>query len=144
MTTVSNLLKVKGGDIWTIAPDSTVYQALEEMADKDVGGLLVVQDGKLVGIFTERDYARKMILKGRLSKDTLVSDLMTRDVLFVTPDNTIDDCMRLMSSKRLRHLPVMLDGELQGVVSIGDVVKQIISEQEGTISQLENYITGGY
>ena len=144
MNTVKTLLKEKGGNTWSIAPDATVYQALEKMLEKDIGCLLVLEEEKLVGIFTERDYARKLILKGRFSKDTVVADLMTKNVLYVGPENTIQDCMMLMTNKRLRHIPVLEDGQLIGIVTIGDVVKQIISEQEHTIHQLENYITGGY
>ena len=144
MTTVDQLLKNKGGNTWTIAPDATVFEALEVMLEKDVGGLLVLENDKLVGIFTERDYARKLILQGRFSKDTNVGDLMTKNVLYMEPQNTIDDCMRLMTGKRVRHLPVIDDGKLIGIITIGDVVKQIISEQEQTIHELEKYITGGY
>ncbi|MBT4522597.1 MAG: CBS domain-containing protein [Halieaceae bacterium] len=144
MRSIKTLLEIKGGQAWSIAPQATVYDALQLMSDKDVGALLVVEHGKLVGIFTERDYARKLILKGRFSKDTAVRDLMTPDVLYIEPTNTIDDCMMLMTKNRIRHLPVMESGELVGIVTIGDVVKQIISDQESTIGHLEQYITGGY
>ncbi len=144
MASVDRLLQVKGGGTWTIPPYATVFEALELMAEKDIGGLLIMEDGNLVGIFTERDYARKLILKGRFSKDTLVGELMTRNVLYVAPKNTIEDCMQLMTEKRLRHIPVLDRGKLVGLVTIGDVVKQIISEQESTIHHLENYISGGY
>ena len=144
MTTVANLLTSKGGEIWSIAPDNTVFEALEMMADKNVSGLLILEDDKLVGIFTERDYARKLILKGKFSKDTKVSDLMTKNILYVETKNTIDDCMKLMTTKRIRHLPVLDNGRLIGILTIGDLVKQIISEQQTTIHQLENYISGGY
>ncbi|MBT8115729.1 MAG: CBS domain-containing protein [Arenicella sp.] len=144
MASVDRLLKVKGDGTWTIPPYATVFEALELMAEKDIGGLLIMEDGNLVGIFTERDYARKLILKGRFSKDTLVGELMTRNVLYVAPNNTIEDCMQLMTEKRLRHIPVLDRGKLVGLVTIGDVVKQIISEQESTIHHLENYISGGY
>lgn len=125
-------------------PDGSVFEALEMMADKNVSGLLILENKKLVGIFTERDYARKLILKGKFSKDTEVGALMTKNVLYVEPKNTIEDCMQLMSDKRIRHLPVMHKGKLIGIVTIGDLVKQIISEQKTTIHQLENYISGGY
>lgn len=125
-------------------PDGSVFEALEMMADKNVSGLLILENKKLVGIFTERDYARKLILKGKFSKDTEVGALMTKNVLYVEPKNTIEDCMKLMSDKRIRHLPVMHKGKLIGIVTIGDLVKQIISEQKTTIHQLENYISGGY
>ena len=144
MTTVENLLKVKGKVIWSIAPQATVYDALLTMSEKDAGALLVIDEGKLVGIFTERDYARKLILKGRFSKDTAVSELMTQQVLYVDSKNTISDCMNLMTNNRVRHLPVIDHGELAGIVTIGDVVKQIITEQESTIQELEKYITGSY
>lgn len=144
MTTVDGLLKKKSTDIWSIAPDDSVFKALEVMAEKNIGGLLILENKKLLGIFTERDYARKLILKGKFSRDTKVSELMTKNVLYVEPSNTIDDCMQLMTKKRIRHLPVLEGGQLKGILTIGDLVKQIISEQESTIHQLENYITGGY
>lgn len=114
------------------------------IADKNVSDLLVLESGKLVDIFTERDYARKLILKGKSSKNTKVSDLMTKNILYVGSKNTIEDCMKLMTGKRVRHLPVIGTGRLIGIVTIGDLVKQIISEQQSTIHQLENYICGGY
>jgi CBS domain-containing protein len=144
MTTVDELLSIKGSDIWSIEPDASVFEALEMMADKNVSGLPIVEDDKLVGIFTERDYARKLILKGKFSKDTKVCDLMTRNVLYVETQNTIKDCMKLMTVKRIRHLPVLEEGQLIGIITIGDLVKQIISEQKSTIHQLENYISGSY
>ena len=144
MTNVGNILTSKGQEIWSIAPDKSIFDALEIMADKNVSGLLVLESGKLVGIFTERDYARKLILKGKSSKNTNVSDLMTRNILYVESKNTVEDCMKLMTAKRVRHLPVIDSGRLIGIVTIGDLVKQIISEQQTTIHQLENYISGGY
>lgn len=144
MTTVGNLLTTKGSEIWSIGPDNSVFEALEMMAEKNVSGLLILENDKLVGIFTERDYARKLILKGRLSKNTKVSDLMTKNILYVETQNTIEDCMKLMTVKRIRHLPVLDNGRLIGILTIGDLVKQIISEQQTTIHQLENYISGGY
>jgi len=144
MSTVGAVLKSKGSDIWSIAPQATVYQALEEMLKRETGSLLVLDDGKLVGIFTERDYARKLILQGKFSKDTKVSELMTQDILYVEPGNTIEDCMVLMTGKRVRHLPVLSDGQLVGIITIGDVVKKVISEQAFAIEQLEKYIAGGY
>ena len=144
MTTVDQLLANKGSDIWSVTPDATVFEALQMMAEKNVSGLLILENEKLVGIFTERDYARKLILKGRFSKDTKVGDLMTTNVLYVETKNTIDDCMTLMTEKRIRHLPVFDDGKLVGILTIGDLVKQIISEQQTTIQHLENYIAGGY
>ncbi|HYA26933.1 MAG TPA: CBS domain-containing protein [Thermodesulfovibrionales bacterium] len=142
MKTVGELLKSKGRDIWTISPLATVFQALELMAEKDVGALPVVQNGKLVGIFSERDYARKIILLGRASKDTTVSELMTQTVFYVSPDNTFEDCMALMTSKQIRHLPVLENGRLEGIITLGDVVKKIISAQQFRIGELEKYVIG--
>ena len=142
MTYVEQLLKTKGNEIWSIAPQATVYEALQIMSEKDVGALLVLDKGNLVGIFSERDYARKLILKGRFSKDTTVGELMTREVLYIESQSTIEDCMALMTAKRVRHLPVLENERLIGIVTIGDVVKQVISDQEFTIQQLERYIKG--
>jgi signal-transduction protein with cAMP-binding, CBS, and nucleotidyltransferase domain len=144
MATVEKLLQVKGNKTWTITPQATVYAAVQLMSDKNVGALMVMKARKPVGIFTERDYARKLILKGKSSKTTTVSELMTVEVLYVEPRNSFEDCMQLMTNKRVRHLPVLAEGELIGIVTIGDVVKQIISDQESTIIQLEKYIQGGY
>lgn len=144
MTNVGNLLTSKGWEILSITPDKSIFDALEMIADKNVSDLLVLESGKLVDIFTERDYARKLILKGKSSKNTKVSDLMTKNILYVGSKNTIEDCMKLMTGKRVRHLPVIGTGRLIGIVTIGDLVKQIISEQQSTIHQLENYICGGY
>ena len=144
MTTVGNLLTSKSSEIWSIAPDNSVFEALEMMAEKNVSGLLILENDKLIGIFTERDYARKLILKGRSSKNTKVLEMMTKDILYVKTQNTIEDCMTLMTAKRIRHLPVIDSNRLIGIVTIGDLVKQIISEQQTTIHQLENYISGGY
>jgi CBS domain-containing protein len=144
MTSVEQLLKFKGSQTWSVAPQATVYEALQKMSEKETGALLVIEEGNLVGIFTERDYARKLILKGKFSRDTAVRELMTQNVLYVEPQNSIVDCMLLMTNNRVRHLPVMNNQQLVGIVTIGDVVRQIISEQESTIQQLEKYITGGY
>ncbi len=144
MITIKELLKKKSGDIWSISPETSVYQALELMAQKEVGALLVIENDKLVGIFSERDYARKIILKGKASKDTAVGELMTTSVYYVTPDNTLEEAMALMTSKHIRHLPIMNQGKLVSIVTLGDVVKKIISEQKLTIDELENYVTGGY
>ncbi len=141
-TRVEQILKTKGNEVWSIAPQATVYEALQIMSEKDVGALLVLDKGNLVGIFSERDYARKLILKGRFSKDTTVGELMTREVLYIESQSTIEDCMALMTAKRVRHLPVLENERLIGIVTIGDVVKQIISDQEFTIQQLERYIKG--
>ncbi len=144
MYTVRYLLEEKGGGVLTVTPQTIVYQALELMAEKNIGALVVLQDDKVVGIFTERDYARKVILKGRSSKTTTVGELMVTDVLYVRPDATIEDCMALMTDKRTRHLPVLENDKLIGIISIGDVVKAIISDREFTIRELERYITGGH
>ena len=142
MRTVGDLLRSKGGQVWTIGPEATVYEALTLMAEKDVGALLVVEGARLAGVLSERDYARKVVLKGKASRETLVREIMSAGVVTVRPEQTIDECMALMTSHRIRHLPVVEAGQLQGVISIGDVVKDIISEQEFMIEQLENYITG--
>ncbi len=142
MKFVSEMLKGKGRDVWTVSPDSTVYDALQVMADKNVGALMVLDNDQVVGVFSERDYARKVILKGKASKDTPVSEIMSTKLVWVRPDQSIEDCMNLMTNRRIRHLAVLEEGRLVGVISIGDVVKAIISEQGFTIQQLEHYITG--
>lgn len=144
MDSVRQLLRTKGGNVWTISPDATVYQALEFMAEKDIGALVVTQDEEVVGIFSERDYARKVILQGKSSMNTSVGELMVKQVYYVSPENTIEDCMSLMTEKRIRHLPVLKDKELVGLISIGDVVNQVIKHQKFKIRELEKYITGGY
>ncbi|UCH10115.1 MAG: CBS domain-containing protein [Fidelibacterota bacterium] len=144
MYTVRDILRSKGTDIWSITPEATAYEALQIMSDKDVGALLVIDEGKLVGIFSERDYARKVILRGRYSKETPVSELMTSEVSSIDPASTIKDCMALMTAKRIRHLPVMDHDRLIGIITTGDVVSQIISDQDLTIQQLERYIAKGY
>ena len=142
MGKVRNILDRKRTHLFSIAPESTVYDALELMVDKNVGAFLVTEDEKLIGIFTERDYARKVILKGKASKDTLISEIMTEYPLTITPDDTIETCMQLMTNKFIRHLPVVMDDRVVGVISIGDVVKFIIEEQKFIIENLEHYITG--
>lgn len=140
METVMQLLEAKGRDIWSIAPNAPVIDALKLMAEKEIGSLLALEDGKLVGIVSERDYARKVVLEGKSSKDTPTRDIMTTPVVYVRPDQRLEACMALMTEKRTRHLPV-LDGEkVIGIVSIGDLLKSIISEQRFIIEQLENYI----
>jgi CBS domain-containing protein len=141
---VRNILKYKRGEIWSVGPDLPVYEAIEMMAEKRIGALLVIAEGKLVGVMSERDYARKVILKGKSSKHTRVEEIMTSPVIFVTPDHTVDECMRIVTNNRIRHLPVVKDEKVMGVVSIGDLVNWIISAQEETIHQLHNYITGKY
>lgn len=142
MATVQKLLEMKKKGFWTIDQTSTAYEALQIMADADVGALLVVNGDELLGIFTERDYSRKVILKGRSSKETLVRELMTTSVICVSPDDSVEHCMSLMNDKRVRHLPVTANGRLKGLVSIRDVVNVIISEREMTIRDLEQYISG--
>jgi signal-transduction protein with cAMP-binding, CBS, and nucleotidyltransferase domain len=141
---ISSILKYKGGEIWSVSPDQSVYEAIEKMADKGVGALLVISEGQLVGIISERDYARKVILNGRSSKDTQVKEIMTSSVIHVTRQQTLDDCMTIMTNHHIRHLPVMEGKDLVGMVSIGDLVKWIITEQAETIKQLEHYIAGNY
>jgi CBS domain-containing protein len=141
MKTVRQLLQGKSGALATVSPNATVREALELMAAREVGAVLVVQDGQLVGLMSERDYARKVILKGKASDDTSVSEIMTERVMYVEPDRTVPECLALMSDKRIRHLPVLDQGRLVGILSIGDLVKATIDEQEFIIRQLENYIT---
>jgi len=142
MKFVRQILQKKGTTVWSIAPDDTVFDALKLMAEKEVGALLVIDGDKLAGIFSERDYARKVILKGRSSRSLPVRDIMTTDVLYIHPDLELEECMAIMTEKRLRHLPVMENDALTGIISIGDVVKAVIDEKEFLISQLENYIHG--
>ena len=140
MKSVRDLLAGKGTDVWSIAPDKTVYDALSMMADRGIGAVLVVEGARLVGILSERDYARQVILKGKASKDTPVREIMTTKLIHVTPDHTIDDCMAIMTNSRIRHLPVLTGENLVGILSIGDVVKAVISEKQSHIEQLEDYI----
>ena len=144
MTTIAQLLNAKGKQIWAVEPKATIFEALEIMSEKEIGALLVMEDGKLKGIFSERDYARKVILKGKSSKETPVGELMTKKVFYIDPQKTTNDCMAMMTAKRIRHVPVIEDNQVMGIVTIGDVVNQIISEQEVTINHLENYITGSH
>lgn len=142
MKTIDQLLKIKGHAVWSIAPNASVFDAIRLMAEKDVGALAVVEDDRLVGIFTERDYARRIILHGLSSKTTPVAEVMTRKVAVADPEKTVEQCMALMTEKRIRHLPVMQGDALVGMISIGDLVKATIAEQQFVIAQLESYIYG--
>ena len=142
MKSVKQILDSKGNDIWSLRPDNSVLDAVKLMAEKGIGALLVMEGARLVGIVSERDYARKVILKGRSSEDTRVADIMTANVLYVHPDETVDDCMALMTEKRIRHLPIVEKEQVIGVLSLGDLVKAVIAEQKFMIDQLEHYISG--
>ena len=142
--TIASILKNKGCNLWSVDPEATIYDAIAVMAEKSIGALVVISEGKLVGIVSERDYARKVILQGRSSKDTRVREIMTSSVITVTPQNTVDECMRIITNRRVRHLPVLAGDEVIGVVSIGDLVRAIIAEQAATIDHLHSYIAGRY
>ena len=140
--TISEILNHKGATVWSISPDATVFEAIVMMTDKNIGALLVTEQGKLVGIVSERDYTRKVVIKGKASKTTAVREILSSHVISVSPSHTVEECMRLMTDHHFRHLPV-LDGEkVVGIISIGDLVNWIISAQHATISQLQTYITG--
>lgn len=144
---VKDIIREKGSRVWTIAPAATAFEGLEKMADKNIGALVVTEDDDkvVVGIFSERDYARKVILRGKVSRDITVGEIMTSEVLAVSPENTCEDCIALFSKKRIRHLPVMEAGKMVGLISIGDVVMKIMSEQKTALTDLENFISGaGY
>jgi CBS domain-containing protein len=140
--TIQEILAHKGTTVWSVSPDVTVFDAIQMMADKNIGALLVTEQGKLVGILTERDYTRKVVLKGKSSKQTAVKEILTGPLIHVTPAHTVDECMRLMTEHRVRHLPVLEASEIAGIVSIGDLVNWIISAQHSTIQQLQSYIAG--
>ncbi|MDH3468643.1 MAG: CBS domain-containing protein [Gammaproteobacteria bacterium] len=142
MVTIRQLLNTKGQEVWSVSPDASVYEAMEIMADKGVGALVVLENDKLIGIITERDYARKVVLKERASKQTRVEEIMTKAVLYVRPGQTVEQCLAIMTEKRSRHLPVLDGDNLVGIVSIGDLVKSVIAEQQHVIEQLEHYISG--
>jgi CBS domain-containing protein len=142
LTTVNQLLQNKGSNVWSVAPDTSVYDALKLMANKNVGALVVLDGEDLIGIISERDYARKVILQDKSSLTTPIREIMTTQVYCVRPENTIEECMALMTDKHIRHLPVLEDNQVAGIISIGDVVKAIIANQEFIIEQLENYIAG--
>lgn len=142
--TIETILGSKSRQIWSVSPDATVYDAIALMAEKNVGALLVMENEKLVGIVSERDYSRKVMLKGKTSRNSYVREIMTTELTTAHPRETVEDCLRFMTEKRIRHLPVMADGELRGVISIGDLVKHVISAQSATLAQLRDYISGGY
>jgi CBS domain-containing protein len=139
---ISSVLTHKTSELWSIAPDATVYEAIKLMAEKNIGSLLVMSQGKLAGVITERDYTRKVALHGKTSKETRVREIMPHEMHTITPDDSVEDCMRLMTQHRLRHLPVMEDHNVVGIVSIGDLVNWIISTQNAHIEQMEQYISG--
>ena len=141
---VSFILHKKGTNVWSVPSDSTVYDAMKMMADKDVGALLIMDGDQLVGIVSERDYARKVVLQGRSSKDTLVRDISSDTLVTITPDCSVDEAMRLITTNRIRHLPIVCDGKVHGMISIGDLVQWISFAQDQTIEQLEHYIQGKY
>jgi CBS domain-containing protein len=140
---VSSLLHHKGSAVWSVSPDATVFDAIKLLADKNIGALPVLSSGSLVGIVTERDYTRKVALQGKSSKDTKVWEIMSNQIVGVTPEESIEECMRLMTENRVRHLPVVEQGKLLGIISIGDLVNWIISSQNSAIEQMEQYIAGG-
>ena len=142
MVTVRQVLREKGSNVWSVAPDATVFEAIQIMAEKGVGALLVMEWSRLVGVISERDYTRKIVLKDRSSRATMVRDIMTEKVIHVSPDTSIDECMILMSDNRIRHLPVLEGERVVGVMSVKDVLHNIISEKQSLIQQLESYITG--
>ena len=143
MSTAMNLLQIKGYDVWSVSPDTIVFDALRLMADKDIGALLVMENDRLVGILSERDYARKIVLFGKSSHDTRVREIMTEEVITIHPMQTAHECMALMTEKRVRHLPVMEGERVLGMISIGDVVRDIIYSQREAIKSLEDKVLGG-
>ena len=143
MRTVRQLLEAKSPEVIAIGPDAPVIDAIRRMAERQIGALLVMEGPRLVGIFTERDYARKVVLRGLASKDTRVGDLMTQNILTISPSHSVDDCMNIMTNNHVRHLPVVSSGTIVGIVSIGDAVKSVIEQQQATIDQLSGYIAGG-
>jgi CBS domain-containing protein len=142
--TVDHILHQKGRQVWTVSPEMTVLDAIRLLAEKNVGALIVAEGDILIGMFSERDYTRKIILKGRSSKETKVGEIVSTPVQTVTPQDTVEDCMRLMTEHRIRHLPVLQAGKIAGVISIGDLVNWIISTQKVALEQMESYLSGGY
>ncbi len=142
MNLVKDILGAKDRELWSVKPDDTIFDAIKVMADKGISAVLVMDGDKLAGIVTERDYARKVVLEGKSSRESAVNEVMTSKILCVAPDQTIDQCMALMTEKRIRHLPVLEDGSVVGIVSIGDLVKAVMSDQKELIDQLKHYIAG--
>ncbi|MBA3607043.1 MAG: CBS domain-containing protein [Chthoniobacterales bacterium] len=142
--TIEKILRRKSGQIWSVSPDATVYDAIALMAEKNVGALLVMENEQLVGIVSERDYSRKVMLRGKTSRNSTVREIMTTELTTANPRETVEDCLRFMTEKRIRHLPVVANGSLCGVISIGDLVKEVISAQSATLDQMRDYIAGGY
>jgi CBS domain-containing protein len=140
---ISSILHQKSSALWSVAPQTTVFDAIKLMAEKNIGAVLVISGGKLTGVLTERDYTRKVALEGKTSKKTQVWEIMPRDIISVAPGDSVEDCMKLMTEKRVRHLPVLEGGSVVGIISIGDLVNWIISAQNATIEQMEQYIAGG-
>ena len=140
---ISSLLHHKGSTVWHVSPEATVFDAIQLMADKNIGALTVMSNGRLTGVFSERDYTRKIALAGKTSKQTLVKEIISTNVVTVAPDESVEECMRLMTEHRIRHLPVAQNDEVVGIVSIGDLVNWIISTQDAAIAQMESYISGG-
>lgn len=141
---ISDILRSKSGEVWTISPQATVFDAISKMAEKNIGAMPVVEAGQVVGLISERDYTRKVALKGKSSRETTVGEIMASPVVTVTPMTTIDACMQLITRQRIRHLPVVENGQLTGMISIGDLVNWIISAQDAALEQMESYIMGGY
>ena len=142
--TIEAILCQKTGQIWSVSPEATVYDAIAMMAEKNIGALLVMENEKLVGIVSERDYSRKVMLRGKTSRNSIVREIMTTELTTAKPQETVEECLRFMTEKRIRHLPVIVDGDIRGVISIGDLVKQVISTQSATLEQMRDYIAGGY
>ena len=144
MDNVGNILKQKGSHVWSIRPEESVYRGLEILAEKNIGVLLVMEEKKVVGVFSERDYARKVILKGKSSVEMKVEEIMSKDVLYASPGDSVEKCMAIITENKIRHLPIMRDGKLLGMITSGDIINHIISRQEFEIQELKKYITGGY
>ena len=142
--TIDAILSQKGGEIFSVSPDATVYEAIDLMANKNIGALLVVQDGHLLGMMSERDYTRKVMLRGKRSRETQVREIMSSDLTVVSSREPVENCLRMMTDKRIRHLPVVDGDMLRGIISIGDLVKWVIASQSAAIAHLESYISGGY